>query len=344
MNSLRKLASHLELSHATVSAALRGLPGVKAGTRDRVLRAAEQCGYRINPLASALMASMRRVEKTTFRGVLVLLRPAVSRVVRDDSEDRDRRRIASGAADRARELGFDLQEMQVGRDGNVPEKLHDILRARGVLGVVMLAAPGEGEDWRRIDRGIIPCVCAGSRMDGLDFVGPDHEEAMALALRQLRAAGCARVGLALDRAGSTEHHRTWIAGFFADQIAEAGAPATGGVSSLLIYDRSGDEPFRGWLEAGRYDAVIADAQLPLSWQHHLRASLGGPGVCQLNLHAPRERDPGVDLRWEMIGRKSVELLADHILLRKTGRGSQSTTTTLCHPCWLGVAEATKLVA
>lgn len=86
MNSLRKLAKHLGLSHATVSAALRGLPGVKAGTRDRVLRAVEQHGYRINPLASALMPSMRRVENKTFRGVLVLLRPEVSRGMHDPEQ------------------------------------------------------------------------------------------------------------------------------------------------------------------------------------------------------------------------------------------------------------------
>ena len=346
MNSLRKLAKHLDLSHVTVSAALRGLPGVKADTRERVLRAAEQHGYHINPLASAVMASMRRVENKVFRGVLVLLRPEVPRAMHDP-EERERRRIASGAAHKARELGFDLQEIQVGCNGNDLEKLHDILLARGVLGLVMLVPPGERETWRRIDRGLIPCVCTGRRATGLDFVGPDHEAAMALALRHMHARGCRRVGLALPRDGAKERHRAWIAGIYADRLSEAVATSDDGVPSVFLYDKSDENAFLGWLEAGSHDAVIADAELPLPWQSRLRASLrDADGVCFLNLHAPCERGPGVDLRWEDVGMKSVELLAERILLRRTDRAVHvsTTTATLCQPGWLTAVESARLVA
>ena len=122
-----------------------------------------------------------------------------------------------------------------------------------------------------------------------------------------------------------------------------GAPAAGGAPSLLICDDSEEEAFRGWLEAGDLDAAIVDAALPRSWQRHLRDSFG-ESVCFLNLRGPCGWAPGVDLRWENVGRKSVDLLADHILLRKAGRAAHSITTTLCRPGWVGVPEAAMLVA
>ena len=71
--SLRELARSLGLSHTTVSEALRASPRVKASTRERVLKAAREVGYRHNPLAGALMSEMRRSRSGTFRGVLAVL-------------------------------------------------------------------------------------------------------------------------------------------------------------------------------------------------------------------------------------------------------------------------------
>lgn len=343
MTSLRKLAKHLGLSHATVSAALRGLPAVKASTRERVLHTAEQYGYRVNPLASALMASMRRSESEVFRGVLVLLRPMRPRGL-EDADERMRRRIASGAEQRARELGFDLQEIQVGANGCDPEKLHDILVARGVLGAVMLVPPEEGPSWRRIDRDCIPCVCMGHRLAGLDFVGPDHEEAIGLALSQVRAGGGGRVGLALARTGGRWRQLAWISAFYAKQLSLGAVPENTGVSSFFLYDESAEDLFRDWFETGRYDALISDAALPDSWHRRLLASVRDPkNVCFLDLDGSRGRGPRIDLRWDEIGRKSVDLLAGRILTRKNGRVAHPTAT-LCSPNWLAEADAVRLVA
>lgn len=71
--SLRELARSLGLSHTTVSEALRDSPRVKASTRERVLKAAREVGYRHNPLAGALMSEMRRSRSGTFRGVIAVI-------------------------------------------------------------------------------------------------------------------------------------------------------------------------------------------------------------------------------------------------------------------------------
>lgn len=87
---------------------------------------------------------------------------------------------------------------------------------------------------------------------------------------------------------------------------EAAAFAASGGPGLMIYNESEEAVFRDWLEAGRYDVVIADAEPPHSWKYRLPGSLRGPGLCHPNLHTPCEKASGVDLRWENIGRKSVD--------------------------------------
>ena len=52
--NLKQLAEHLSLSQATVSRALNGYPEIKEATRNRVLTAAAEFGYRANSIARSL--------------------------------------------------------------------------------------------------------------------------------------------------------------------------------------------------------------------------------------------------------------------------------------------------
>ena len=73
VNSVRELARRLGLSHTTVSDALRDSPRVKKATKEQVLKAAREYGYRYNPLAGALMSQMRMGSVETFRGGIAVV-------------------------------------------------------------------------------------------------------------------------------------------------------------------------------------------------------------------------------------------------------------------------------
>ncbi len=58
--SIKKLAEHLGISKSTVSRALNGYSDVNADTREKVLRAAQEIGYKANPTAKRLASGKSR--------------------------------------------------------------------------------------------------------------------------------------------------------------------------------------------------------------------------------------------------------------------------------------------
>ena len=60
MTGIKDVARELEMSTATVSRALRGLPGVSDATRERVQQAARQLGYVPSPSAAGLASGQTR--------------------------------------------------------------------------------------------------------------------------------------------------------------------------------------------------------------------------------------------------------------------------------------------
>ncbi|MEC7941715.1 MAG: LacI family DNA-binding transcriptional regulator [Pseudomonadota bacterium] len=58
--SIKKLAEHLSLSKSTISRALNGYPDVNPNTRQKVLQAAKDIGYKANPTARRLASGKSR--------------------------------------------------------------------------------------------------------------------------------------------------------------------------------------------------------------------------------------------------------------------------------------------
>lgn len=123
---MRKLARHLNLAPSTVSAAVNGHPGVAAGTRERVRKAAEELGYRPNPELSAIMS--RGASGPTASGTPVALIVDVphGNPTYYQHEDYYLKPLRAGA----RELGFRVDHFNLA-DYRSPAELDRILYARG---------------------------------------------------------------------------------------------------------------------------------------------------------------------------------------------------------------------
>ena len=92
MTGIKDVARELEMSTATVSRALRGLPGVSDATRERVQQAAQQLGYVPSPSAAGLASGQTRT--------VAVVVPFVTRWFFAS--------VVQGAEEVLRESGYDL--------------------------------------------------------------------------------------------------------------------------------------------------------------------------------------------------------------------------------------------
>ncbi len=133
--NLGTVAAIAGVSVMTVSRVLRNSPHVSAATRTVVLRAVRKAGYRPNPQIARLMALVRGAKRRRMHAVIGVIRDDIP-----DDELHDRAYQYVSIHDiraRAEQHGYHAEEFFLGRDGLTPARLGDILRARGVEGVIV---------------------------------------------------------------------------------------------------------------------------------------------------------------------------------------------------------------
>lgn len=196
--TMRQIAERLNVSQATVSRVLSGVksPFISEATRERVRKAAEEMGYKLNPLARSLATGKTQTVSVWIRNPDA---PFYARVLRD---------LASQTGARGYELilsGVQLQPrvLDGGNRSSIATDLASNRRATlnwpvdGVLCVDMTDAARqlmetdrEGGSARRS----APIVIMGSDpLEGCDFVGCEHAAALGDATRRLIAAGRRRL-------------------------------------------------------------------------------------------------------------------------------------------------------
>ncbi|MGD0015118.1 MAG: LacI family DNA-binding transcriptional regulator [Bryobacteraceae bacterium] len=323
--SLRELARSLGLSHTTVSEALRNSPRVKAATRERVLKAAREVGYRHNPLAGALMSEMRRSRSGTFRGVIA--------VIDLDSPDRRpanaapfHRELTRGAGERAVELGFKIESFVIGQNDISITRLDAILQSRGIHGVFLLPA-SESPDLSQLDWTRYAGVYADYIIEhpALHSVCSDHYRSMMTTLQRLHALGYRRPGLVL-----TQHHDArllyrWEAAF---QVYHNHHDVFSWLPPLIVPEITRSN-FVPWFESAKPDVVLCHRAEAIEWMQSCGASVPRThGFCCLNIMVNVVPCAGLDLQPWLLGVRGVELLIAQIHRNEYGVPEIPSTTTI----------------
>ncbi len=323
--SLRQLARQLNLSHTTVSEALRGSPRVKPATREKVLQAASALGYRRNPLAGALMSEMRRSRAGTFRGVLAVL-DLDGPVGRPPGAMRYHKELVTGATRRAEELGFKMDPFVMGKGGLSLERLDQILQSRGIGGIFLLPVR-ETPDLTRLDWTHFSGIYADYVIErpGLHAVCPDHYRAMLTAMERLLAFGYRRPGLVLSAAHDARLLHRWEAAYHAFQNHHEGMTRL----KAYISNQYDKEHFARWFAEVDCDVVMAHNPIVLEWMRELGARVPRThGFCCLNVMNSEEPCAGLDLQPRLLGARGAELLISQVLCNETGSPELPMTTVL----------------
>lgn len=219
MTTLKDVAKAAGLSVSAVSYALRGAPNIPSSTVERVRKLADRLGYRPQPRVAELMAHIRRGRTMPAGERLAFLWMDAPWKKRTFSI------LWTGARNRAAELGYGMEEFWLLEPGMTPARLHGILRARGIRGLVLSPLAGADHfelpwDWSPFC-GVILGNAAGN--PELHRAGHHHFSGMRQAVRHFREVGHRGMAALLPRSVDERAKRAWSGAFLAHHPHPASA-------------------------------------------------------------------------------------------------------------------------
>ena len=236
MTGIKDVARELEMSTATVSRALRGLPGVSDATRQRVQQAAQQLGYVPSPSAAGLASGQTRT--------VAVVVPFVTRWFFAS--------VVQGAEEVLREGGYDLLLYNLAGSAAVRHRVFEGGRlTKRVDAVLVLSLQPSDDELARLAALDRPVTFVGADVPGWATVRIDDECTARMATEHLIELGHRRIA----------YVGPGVLDFTAPNAREAGYRASL-VSAGLPYDPSlevdGAFTLAGGTDAGRQLLVRPD--------------------------------------------------------------------------------------
>jgi DNA-binding LacI/PurR family transcriptional regulator len=178
MTGIKDVAREVQMSTATVSRALRGLPGVSAETRDRVRETARRLGYVPSPSAAGLASGQTRT--------VAVIVPWVTRWFFAA--------VVQGAEEVLREGGYDLLLYNLAGDESARHRVFETsLLTKRVDAVLVLSLKPSDDELARLDNLGRPVTIVGADVPGWPTVRIDDKDAARVATKHLIDLGHQRI-------------------------------------------------------------------------------------------------------------------------------------------------------
>ncbi len=232
MTGIKDVAREVEMSTATVSRALRGLPGVSEETRSRVQETARRLGYVPSPSAAGLASGQTRT--------VAVIVPFVTRWFFAA--------VVQGAEEVLRERGYDLLLYNLAGDASARHRVFETsLLTKRVDAVLVLSLTPSAKELHRLQVLGRPVTIVGADLPGWATVRIDDRRAADTAMQHLLALGHRRIGYV---GGATEG----VLDFTAPTARLAGyrdSLLAAGLTPDPALERNGEFTFAGGMRAGR---------------------------------------------------------------------------------------------
>lgn len=317
--TIRELAGALGLGKTTVADALSGKDSVSEATRRLVLARAERLGYRPNPAASAFLRQIRSRRpgvRPCNLAFLATLPPGTDLSSAPESQ----RLFHQGARRRADQLGYGFETLNTNEPGVSAHRLVEILRSRGVLGVIAGPLP-DSAGRLSLDLAGFAVVTPGYslRFPRPHRVGTHCAHAIETILQKCRERGLPRVGLALAEETDERMQRAWSSTMLGHQRL---LPATERVEPLILpRARWTAAALAAWQRREKPDAIVLAHRG--GWTAPL-PKRRPPFFVTLD-RTSADRCAGIDQRHASCGAIAVDLLSSQILHRETDLPAHPTT-------------------
>ncbi len=314
--TLADIARLAGLHPSTVSLALRNQPGIAAATRERINHLADKMDYRPDPLLTAFCARRMRRTSGGRRRAIAFVSDQIDRKALAESDRH--REILAGAEEQAGSLGLCLNVFFAGPGRLSPARLRQVLRARGIVGVIIGAF---GENTRMLPvncDGLCAVAVESMHLEPrLDAVATNYREAARIAVRKLHESGHRHILFALD-SGLPEITRQQLrAGYLVEQFNCGGMP----VPPFWMVNPGRHFVIPSWVRRSRPDALVCCGWTPLPGRL--------PGtVAVIDAQSTAPGLPGVPAVYRALGRRAVEMLALRLKANQTGLPAHVSTTFL----------------
>lgn len=313
--SLRDLAAKLNVSHTTVSLALRNSPRITAAVRKRVQREARKAGYFSDPTVSTLMARLRTIRTSAVRETLGLITAWSTR--QGWREAPNPARFLAGAERRAQETGFTLEEFWLREPAMTSRRMSRILRARGIRGLILCPLPSAGGKLA-LEWGHFCCVTKGLTVQHppVHRVVSSHYEDMHLVMVELARREYRRTGLVLGEAMNERVDRAWLASFLLHQLD---APEGDRVPPLITRAADAEGEFVRWFLAHRPEVILYTEQPVPAWLEGLKLKVPQDvGLVHLDWSPHLGSLAGIDSAPELKGMAAIDLLIGQLQANELG--------------------------
>lgn len=298
----------------TVSRVLRNAGNVTEATRKTVLRASEELGYQPDPHMLRLMARVRESKGKSIQAAIA--------VIRDEVLDTPYRFVPLEAVqERAAQHGYRAEEFFLGRNGLLPARLHHILKARGIEGVIA-SPPSRPNHLLSFDFKDFSCATFGYGLKDIQLhrASTNMMQGILAAIDYLVSRGYRRIGLAVTEWIDQRAGLTYSGALLHYQMQ---IPNKDRIPLLLLPNigfNKGVRSFCQWMKEHKPDAIISFDQFIPEWVEK-KLGMRIPEDIGLVVHdwvKGMEGLAGIDHRRYHVARAAVDLVATQLMHNETG--------------------------
>lgn len=310
----KHIAEHAGVTQATVSLALKGHPNISPETRGRILQIAEKLGYQPDPYLAGLAAYRQQKREPIYHATLAWFvncaKPGEWRRCTLFEE------YYAGADERARQLGYQLEEHRLREEGMTPHRLEQILIARGISGLLL---PPQPLPHTTID---FPWERFSSVTFGYSLASPPlhtvtlhHFRATETAHRKLVSLGYKRIGLVLSKEIDERSDTMLSSAFWSEQHATLPANRI----PPFRHSQLNRSAFLEWLYEQKPDVILTTEPETYDWM--IDSGIRVPeeiGFAMLTLPDRKSHLSGICENPRIIGAKAVDQLISMIVNGERG--------------------------
>lgn len=311
----RDIALAARVSNAAVSLALRESPSIPLATRQHIKQVALKLGYVPDPMLASLAAYRMRQRPSAYKCNIAWINgwPDPDVMHRPDWDFSD---YYIGAQERAKEFGYNIEEIRLKDIAFKPKRLEKILLSKGITGLLLPPS------FRAGGRLVIDFSHFSAVRFGMSYQYPLLHTVMNAQYRTalntfqiVSARGYQRVGIILDKDLDSRTSLNFLGGFLAGQsVIEKECR----VAPFYPVSASAGE-LAGWIRKNRIDAVIGLGRWPI-----LQKAAVKVGYADMALVRSEKQISGMYQNSRRIGIAAVDFLVGMMRSNQTGIPDEAT--------------------